>query len=71
MRQSKPIHVEMKHYCYFLLTNFICAELHNKFTSNFLFKLVAHEDVGMTNADLQNISEIIRIICSIFQGQDP
>jgi hypothetical protein len=25
----------------------------------------------MTNADLQNISEIIRIISSIFQGQDP
>ena len=34
MKQSKPINVELKHYCYFMLTNFICAELHNKFTSN-------------------------------------
>lgn len=45
------------------------------FTTNsqviFVLKVVAHEDVGMTNADLQNISEIIRIISSIFQGQDP
>ncbi len=33
--------------------------------------IVAHSDTGMTNADLQNISEIIRILSSIFQGQDP
>lgn len=33
--------------------------------------LVSHEDTGMRPADLQNITEIIKIITQIFQGYLP
>jgi ribosomal protein S15P/S13E len=46
------------------MTNFIFEELHNKFT-------ISHEDTGMSPADLQNITEILRIMSNVFQAQLP
>ena len=33
--------------------------------------IVSHEDTGMSPADLQNITEIFRIMSNIFQGKMP
>lgn len=47
----------------------------NNFTTNLqvviYLILVSHEDSGMKPADLQNITEIIKIITQIFQGHLP
>ena len=58
----------LKHYCYFMLTNLILAELHNKFTSKNILTKVSHQESGMTPADLQNISEVIKFLNGLFQG---
>jgi hypothetical protein len=58
----------IKHYCYFMMTNLILAELHNKFTSKLLLTQVSHQESGMTPADLQNISEVIKFLNGLFQG---
>jgi len=58
----------LKHYCYFVMTNLILSELHNKFTSKILLTQVSHQESGMTPADLQNISEVIKFLNGLFQG---
>ena len=50
------------------MTNLILAELHNKFTSKIILTQVSHQESGMTPADLQNISEVIKFLNGLFQG---